>query len=161
MPDIISDGQTKVLWVTTIATPSAPTSAELTAGVALELLITPDGFNITPTQDMVDTSSLASTQDSEVPGRYKETGDLTFKQQGYTAAPWMTFDDTTPGVRPSGFLVTRIGKPSTTAIAAADKVTVRAVKVGRRNELPATKNEVVKFSMPVAIQQTLQAVAVV
>jgi len=161
MADIISDGMTKVSWVTTITSVTAPTAVELNAGIALESFITPDGLNITPTQDMVDTSSLASTQDSEVPGRYKETGELVFKQQGYAGPPWKTFDDTTPGVRPAGFLVTRIGKPAASVFAAADVVTIRSVKVGRRNELPATKNEVVKFSMPVAIQQTTQAVAVV
>lgn len=161
MPDIIADGMTKVSWVTTIATPTAPTATELNAGIALETLITPDGYGITSTVDRVDTGSLASVQDSEVFGRKKDGGPLTFKYQGDAVPPFSTFAPAA-GVLPAGFLVTRFGVPQGTAFAAAQKVDVMPAQAGYRQRNPSTKNEVMKFVVEIAATGPVQqSVAVV
>ena len=41
---VLDDGKTKVVWMLTCATQTAPTAAELLAGVDLETFITPDGL---------------------------------------------------------------------------------------------------------------------
>lgn len=162
MPDIISDGMTKVSWVETLAAPGAPTAVELNAGVSLEDLITPDGYGMTTTQDMVDAGSLASTQDTELMGRHKDSGALTFKHQGDAEVPWTTFEDVTPGVRPTGFLVTRFGIPAGVTFTTGQKVDVMPAQAGYRGRLPSAKNEVMKFTVPIAATgATLQSVAVV
>lgn len=152
MADLISDGLTKVSWVTTISNTSAPTAAELTAGVSLEGYLTPDGFGITTSTDAVDASSLASTQDAEIPGRRKDSGSLTFKNQGESAAPWTTFAS-----RPSGYVVARYGVASTTAFTAAQKVHVWPATAGDRQPQPSAKNEVLKFMVPIFVTGTVQA----
>ena len=65
MSDLISDGMTRVHWVTTIANINAPTAAELTAGNDFTARITPDGLKLDPSTADVDTSSLASTFDTK------------------------------------------------------------------------------------------------
>ncbi|WP_226962639.1 hypothetical protein [Streptomyces sp. C8S0] len=47
MSDVIVDGKTRVYWVTTISSISAPTVAELDAGIDFTERITPDGLTIT------------------------------------------------------------------------------------------------------------------
>lgn len=151
MADILADGMTKVSWCTTISNTSAPTAAELTAGVALESFITPDGYGMSTTTDAVDVGSLASTQDAELPGRRKDSGSLTFKHQGDAAAPFSTF-----AARPAGFLVTRFGVAATTAFAAAQKVDVFPATAGDRLRMPSAKNEVLKFQVPIMVTGTAQ-----
>lgn len=146
MPDIISDGMTRISWVASISNAGAPTVAELNAGVALESLITADGLDTPTTSDRVDNSSLASTQNTELIGRRTDQPTLTFKQQGKTAAPWTTFAG-----KPSGYLVRRTGVAASTAWTASQKVTVMPVQAGYRNELAAAKNEVEKFSVDFAV----------
>jgi hypothetical protein len=157
MADIIADGMTKVSWVTTIATPTAPTATELNAGVGLEGFITPDGYGMSTATDAVDVSSLASTQDAELPGRRKDSGSLTLKHQGDAAAPFSTFAS-----RPTGYLVVRFGVASTTTFAAAQKVDVMPAVAGDRQRMPSAKNEVLKFQVPIMVTGTAQvSVAVV
>jgi hypothetical protein len=152
MADIISDGMTKVSWVTTISNAAAPTAAELTAGVSLEALLTPDGLGISTSTDAVDASSLASTQDAEIPGRRKDSGNLTFKDQGEAAAPFTTFAS-----RPAGYLVVRRGIAAATAWTAAQKVHVYPAQAGDRQPQPSAKNEVLKLVVPLFITGTVQA----
>jgi hypothetical protein len=148
MGDIISDGMTKVTWVLTIADPAAPTATILNAGVSLEALITPDGYNITQTVDRVDAGSLASTQDAELIGRTKSGGSLTFKHQGDDNPPWTTFAKVS-NAYPRGFLVTRFGVPAIQPFAADDSVDVLPVE-GIRGRLPSAKNEVMKFTVEIS-----------
>lgn len=142
MADIISDGLTRVSWVTTIANTAAPTTAELNAGVALESFITADGWNASTSTDAVDNSALNSTQNTALPGRRSDSIELTFKQQGKTAAPWTTFAG-----NPAGYLVRRSGVAATTAWAASQKVTVYTVSAGFRDEKAPAKNELEKFAV--------------
>lgn len=155
MADLISDGLTKVSWALTCSSTGAPTAAEATAGVSLEAFITPDGLDISRTTAMVDTGALNSTQDSEVPGRRKDSVTLTFKHQGDANAPYTTFAPVA-GVRPSGYLFVRYGVVSTTAFTAAQKVDVYPVQAGDRQRIKSAPNEVLKFAVPLAVNGVVQ-----
>ena len=69
MSDIISDGYTRVSWVSSISNTAAPTTTELNAGVALESYITADGYENGVTTAKVDTTALNSTQNTAAAGR--------------------------------------------------------------------------------------------
>lgn len=157
MPDIVIDGNVKVVWCTSIASIAAPTTAELNAGTALESFITPDGFDIKTDNAEVDTSSLASTQNSANIGRRSDAIMLTFKQQGKTAAPWTTFAG-----KPQGFLVVRRnGIASGTAWTSTQKVTVYTAQVGDRAELSPAANEMDKFQVKCVISGAVNDTAAV
>ncbi len=83
MPDITSDGKTRVAWVTSIANINAPTTTELTAGILLQGTMTADGLmNMKPTTADVNTNSLASVFDTNVNGRVSFSNPtLKFKRQ--------------------------------------------------------------------------------
>jgi hypothetical protein len=142
MADLISDGMTKVIWVTTISNTAAPTVAELNAGQTLEAWITPDGLGLTTSTDPVDNTSISSVQSTQVAGRRSDEIEITFKQQGQAAAPWTTFAS-----RPVGYVVIRRGVATATAIANPQKVQVFPAQAGDRQMLSPAPNEVEKFSV--------------
>lgn len=162
MAKMLADGNVKVTYVVTIANLAAPdVSAELTAGssVALECLITADGFNISVDEAVVSLPALCETFDAESPGRAKYAIDLTCFRHIATVddKAWTTL---LRGL--SGFLVVRYGVAVTTAYAAADKLLVFPVTFGERKPLPTEANGGVKFSSHayVTSQPQLDAVAV-
>ena len=69
MADVVIDGYIRVSSVPTIANLAAPTTAELNAGVAYEMLLTQDGLNgFASTTNWVNNSALGSTFDTQLPG---------------------------------------------------------------------------------------------
>jgi hypothetical protein len=142
MADIVGDGMIRVSWVTTISNTAAPTVAEINAGVSLEGLITPDGYNVTTSEAEVDNSALNSTDDTRLPGRRADSIEITFKHQGDGAAPFTTFAS-----KPVGYIVERTSVAATTAFATSQKVRVFPVQAGNRNKLARAANEVEKFSV--------------
>lgn len=154
MADIISDGMTRVSWVSTISNTAAPTTSELNAGVALESFITPDGLKITTGTDGVDNSSLVSTQSTQVAGRRSDQLELTFKQQGQGAAPWTTFAS-----RPNGYLVVRRGVAAATAYASSQKLQVFPAQAGDRQMVSPAANEVEKFVVSFFVTAVVQDAA--
>lgn len=156
MPDIVSDGQTRVSWVTTISNSAAPTTAELNAGVALESFITPDGYSISTSTDTVDNTALNSTQNSALAGRRNDDISLTFKDQGRSAAPWTTFANV-----PTGYLVVRRGVASSTAWTASQKVSVYPCQAGYRQDEAPAANELQKFTVNFIISGAVNDAATV
>ena len=149
MADIISDGMVKVGWVTTLSSLTSPTATQITAGVDLESFLTPDGLEITESDEMVNTDSLNSTFTTEKIGRTTVEISLTFKHQGLGNPPWTTFAS-----RPSGFLVVRYGVAATTDWAASQKVDVYPATAGDRADQQVAANEVARFQVPVYITGT-------
>ncbi len=143
MADIINDGMTKVAYVATISDTAAPTVAELNAGVALEGYLTE--FAHDSSNESVDTTALSSTYETALPGRRTLETSLTLKFQGATAEPYSTLAGT-----PDGYLVVRRFVASTTAWTAGQTVEVHTVQYGQRRMMPASANEVLKFSVDVA-----------
>lgn len=145
MPDLISDGKTRVVWMTSCANINAPTVAELNAGLDLTKRITPDGLKIDPSTADVDTSSLASTFDTKTVGRVGFDNELTIKRgdNGTDDAPYSTLKY---GV--SGYLAVRRGVNYSTAWATGQKAEVYPSTCGEPQNSSPAANEVMKFVSP-------------
>jgi hypothetical protein len=149
MSDLISDGNTKVSWVATIANINAPTAAELNGGSDWTTRITPDGLKTDPATADVDTSSLGSTFTTNQPGRRAYTVEVTFKR-----GTLGTSDDqpyTTLVYNAAGYLVVRRGVAYGTAYATGDKVEVYPVSAGEAQNIAPAANEVSKFMSPLKV----------
>ncbi|MER6531155.1 hypothetical protein [Streptomyces sp. NPDC001508] len=148
MADLISDGKTRVAWLSTVANINAPAVAELTAGADYTKRITPDGLKLDPSTADVDTSSLASTFDTKTVGRVGFDTELTFKR-GDTPTDDAPYSTLKYGV--SGFLVVRRGTAYTTAWATGQKVEVYPVTCGEPQNSSPAANEVMKFVSPMKV----------
>lgn len=148
MADLISDGKTRVYWVSTISNINAPTTAELNAGSDYTARITPDGLKIDPSTADVDTSSLASTFDTKTVGRVGYDTELTFKR-GSTGGEDLPFTTLKYGV--SGYLVVRRGLDYATAWAATQKAEVYPITCGEPQNVSPAANEVLKFISPMKV----------
>lgn len=140
MADIISDGKTRVTWLTSLASTTSPSAAALTAGTALESFITPDGLAIELGDDEVDTSALNSVFSAARAGRGTVSVEITFKDQGRANPPWSTF-----AARPSGYIVVRRNVDVATAYGAGQYVEVYTVTAGDRQPQAPAANETQKF----------------
>lgn len=147
MPDLVSDGFTKVSWVPTISNINAPTTAELGAGTSLESFITPDGLKIDPSTAKVDTSSVNSTFNFAKAGRTDFDIAVTLKRQTGTD----TVFTTTLRKNQTGFLVVRRTVASSTAWTAAQKVEVYPVECGEPQLASPAANEVQKYTVPMTV----------
>ena len=143
MADLISDGNTKVAWVTSIANIQAPTAAELNAGNDWTTRITPDGLKTDPTTADVTTSSLASTFDTNQPGRRSYVCEVTFKR-GTTVQEDQPYTTLVYGT--AGYLVVRRGTLYSNAFATSDKVEVYPVTASEPQNVAPAANEVMKFT---------------
>lgn len=148
MADLISDGKTRVAWLSTCANINAPTVAELNAGADYTKRITPDGLKTDPTTADVDTSSLASKFDTKTVGRVGYDNELTFKRGDNPTddAPYSTLKY---GV--SGFLVVRRGVDYATAWAVGQKAEVYPTTCGEPQNSSPAANEVMKFVSPMKV----------
>lgn len=158
MSDVINDGKTRVAWVSSIAAISAPTVAELEAGLDFTERITPDGLNIPAETADVDNSSLASTFTTNRAGRRSFSPEVTFKRGDDAGddAPWSTLTYQT-----MGYLVVRRILPYTTDWAAGQEVEVYPVECGERNTIPPAPNEVAKFTSQMKLREEPNTAAVV
>ncbi|MFE7398852.1 hypothetical protein [Streptomyces sp. NPDC057557] len=148
MADLISDGKTRVVWLSTIANINAPTVAELTAGADYTKRITPDGLKLDPSTADVDTSSLASKFDTKTAGRVGFDAELTFKR-GDNPTDDAPFSTLKYGV--SGFLVVRRGVDYATAWTIGQKVEVYPIICGEPANTSPAANEVMKFVSPMKV----------
>lgn len=151
MPDSIADGRTRVAYVPSIASLSAPTTAELNAGILLHALLTPDGLiGFEATTAPIDTTGLSFTYDTSDTGRDSFSGTmLRFKKQTSGDTTY-----TTLGVKGvTGHIVIRRDVDAGTAWASSQAVEVYPIKTGRRRNLPPEKNSVRKYEVPVFIYQ--------
>lgn len=151
--DLVNDGFTKVTFVPAspgIADIKAPTVSELTATgcIDLETRITPDGYKNDVSSASVDTSSLASTFDTTEEGRSSFDTALTLKRGD--DAPDNDWETKLP-FRAAGFMVVRRDVVRTAAYAAADKVEVFPVRVGRWQPVSPAANSVQKITVPLRV----------
>lgn len=158
MSDLISDGKTRVAWLSTVANINAPTVAELTAGADYTKRITPDGLKLDPSTADVDTSSLASTFDTKTTGRVGFDVELTFKR-GDTVGDDAPYTTLKYGV--SGFLAVRRGVAYDTAWTAGQKVEVYPITCGEPQNSSPAANEVMKFVSPMKVTDSPATAATV
>jgi hypothetical protein len=159
MADSLADGQTRVAYVPSIASQSAPTTTELNAGILLQSLITPDGLiGFEPTTADVDTSALNSVYSTVDIGRDSFSGTmLRLKKQttGDTAYTTLGSRGTT------GFVVIRRSVAETTAWTSTQAVEVYPIKTGRRRRLAPEANAIEKYEIPMKIYQAPNIDAVI
>lgn len=148
MADIISDGRTKVAFVTTIADITAPTVTELGAGTELQHVITPDGLvGFEATTAEVPNDSLASTFDTKTIGRDSFSGTLLrLKKQATTDT---VYDLLTKGT--SGYIVIRRDLPESDPWAASQDVEVYPVICGQTRLLAPEANTVRRYEVPTMV----------
>lgn len=149
MSDLINDGMTTVWWVTSISNIHAPAAAEITAGNDWTPRMTPDGLKTDPTTADVDTSSLASTANTNEAGRRSWDIELMFKRGTLGTsddAPYRTL-----AYKTRGFTVVRRGVAYGTAATAGQQVEVYPVVCGERANTAPAANEVGKFSSPMKL----------
>lgn len=148
MPDIPSDGRTRVYWVTSIANQNAPTAAELNAGTDLTSTITADGLNgFNPDTAAVDTSSLASIFTSNVNGRVSFSSTrLRLKRQSGTDTIFTTLVMDT-----AGFIVIRRSITQATAWATAQAVEVFPALIAQVSRMDPEPNSVERYELPIMI----------
>ncbi|MFE3452380.1 hypothetical protein ACFXJ8_26000 [Nonomuraea sp. NPDC059194] len=141
--DLLGDGNVAAYFCLTIANVSAPTAAELNAGVALQEYITKDGLGISPEQAAVDNTSLASRDETEDAGTVKYSIELTCKRKEVSAedVAWNTLTD-----RTLGYLVVRRNLAHETTFVAGQRVEVYPVRCGRPNMLPPELNAAQRFT---------------
>ena len=147
MARLLCDGYTKVTWVpaiASIAAPKASTELSVAGSVDLQSYLTPDGFNLTNSEAVIDASVLSSTAEYEQPGRYKIAIDLTMQRDGTALSDkaWTTMVRST-----SGFLVVRRTALESVAYTVADVVEVYTVTVGKRMMHKPAKNSLATFSV--------------
>lgn len=135
-----SNGKIKVWWVPTAnvtgtedAWIAAPDISDLAAAGSVDLTqaIAWDGYELGATDsNKIDDRGIIDTGAVQERGFAQFAGSLTFfrgvtsETTGAYYNAFETFKAATDGTRPNGFLVTRIGVPASTAVAAAQKLNV-------------------------------------
>jgi len=158
MSDVISDGKTRVAWVSSISNIAAPTTTELNGGLDLTARITPDGLKVDPTTADVDTSSLASTFDTTEVGRVKYSSELTLKR-GTTGPEDLPYTTLVYGVH--GYLVIRRTIAYGTAWTSGQQVEVYPAVCGERANKSPAANEVAKYMVPIKVYSAPATSAVI
>lgn len=148
MARYVHEGNTKVVFATTIANKAAPTVLELNAGTDLSTLLTKDGLQTPDTQNMVDSSTLADTFDAQVVGSWGGSISLTGFRDSVAANDDL-WDLAVYGT--NGFLVIRRGVAYSTAWAAGDRVEVYPVEFHEPVPNQTSANEEVRFSVGMAV----------
>jgi hypothetical protein len=148
MADIVSDGRTRVSWVTTIANIAAPTVAELNAGILLHDTLTSDGLiGFSPETATVPTTSLASTFNTSRNGRTSFTGTMfRLKKQDGTDTIFTTLIKDA-----AGYAVVRRSVLATTAWTIADKVQVYPAVCGEVSFVDVEENTLERYEVPLNV----------
>lgn len=158
MGDITVDATTKVQFCTSVADITAPTEAEIGAGISLEGTMTPDGLmGFEASTTAVDNSSLKSRFNTTRPGRTSFTDTaLQFKKQDGTDTIWNTLVRDT-----EGFIIVRRYVDADTDFAADDKVSVFPIACGDTIDITPAANEVAKWKVQTFITEEPELRAVV
>lgn len=121
MSDFVWDGKTRVWWLTSCSSTSAPTVAEINAGVDLTQKVTKGGIKgFGVTNNTVPADNISTTFAGKRPGTWSTDPTLEVLDDDGTDTVWNAL-----GTRDTaGFLVIRKGVAYTTAVAAAQKVSV-------------------------------------
>lgn len=144
MGDIVATGKLKWTWVLTIASITAPTAAELNAGVDLQTKIMKGGLDEKHDQSAVDNTHISSLKETEEAGTSKDEMVVTFKRDDVTLSD-IAYNTLVPGQL--GYAVLRRDKLHTTAYAAGDVVSIYPSRCGVRMPEPNTINEPLQFKM--------------
>lgn len=148
MTDIVSDGNTRVYWVTSIANIAAPTTSELNAGIALQGTMTPDGLvGFQPETADVPNRKLNSRFNTVDTGTVSYSGvALRFYKQTGTDT---IYDTLLYGT--AGYVVIRKSVAETTAFASSQKVQVYPAKCGETAWMDPEQDTEERYEIPIKI----------
>lgn len=156
-----ADGYLGVLWVPTIAVPTAPTAVELTAVSVVDLscYLVGGGFMNTLDESTVDDPRLCSRQIYERPGKFKfglglsyvHNPDSPSDNEAYLALSYLT----------EGFVVARYGVPFDDTYVATDIVDVYPGQCGKQLKITPEDNSVLKVLQKIFITGAVSEDAVV
>lgn len=148
MPRYVHEGNTKVTFVSTLASKTAPSAATLTAGTDLSTLLTKDGLQTPDSQNMVDSSTLADTFDAQVVGSWG--GSITL--QGFRDS--VDADDDLWNLAvygTTGYIVIRRGLPYSDAWASGQKAEVYPIEFHEPIPNSTAANEEARFTVGCAV----------
>lgn len=138
-----------VLFVEDIADPSAPTVAELAAGVDLSHYVPKDGFDPGIADNQIPTGAIDTTFDAEVQGSYGSKLKIDFMRDDNTDVAWETLPRNT-----IGYIVDRPVLHQSVPIAAGQLVNVKPVESGSRMPQKSATNTMQRFSVAFAVTDT-------
>lgn len=146
MAPYVYEGKTRIQWVTTISSKTAPTVAELNAGTNITSYVTKDGLTTPATQNMVDNATIAETFDAQVVGSWGGALELMMRREYPTDTAWdlLSYGD-------SGYIVVRRGIAVSTAYAAGQKVEVYPAQAHQPVMEPSAANEQQRFKVAFAV----------
>lgn len=162
MGDINIDGRVRVGWVSGvsgIASIAGPLVAELNAGLRLDTIMTPDGLQgFEGDTAAVDSSSLSSSQNTNIAGRISRDGmALRLKKQDTADTAFTTLQ-----YRVDGFVVVRRGGiDANTAWTAGQAVAVYPVQCGEYKPLPPEGNSMDRYDVPLFLRAIANTRAVI
>lgn len=148
MPDIVSDANTRVSWVTSIANIALPTAAELNAGLVLHSTMTADGLvGFRPETADIPNTKLDSDFNTVDVGRTNLSGTMLrfFKQSGTDTI----YDTLTKGT--AGYVVVRRSLAASTTWIAAQKCQVYPAKCGETAWLDPEENTDERYEVPIKV----------
>ncbi len=142
MASVAAETKVKVYWATTVASTSAPTVANISAATNISSFIMKDGVNISLSQNMVDTATIADLFETQAVGSYGGTIELTMKRDDASDTAWNLWVYGTNGF----LIVSRYGTPITSS-----KVEVYPAQMHQPVPIQPAGNEVQKFTGMAAI----------
>ncbi len=160
IPGTPVDGNTRVMWVPTIANTAAPTAAEISAGVDVSCYLTADGWNTSLSETTTSDKRLCQSQDFEGKGRFSRSLDIKYIENPAGTVNNLAYTTLVPGT--TGNFVVRRGLPYATAIIATHKVNVWPVTMGEYDPQPPEENSVFKVAQKTFVtgKVTLQVAVV-
>jgi hypothetical protein len=150
------DTLTRVDWVVTLSSTTAPTAAQLNAGTNLSTLVTKDGVNVSLSNNKVSTATIATITDTEVPGSTGASVTLTGLRDDSADTFWNLAVYNT-----AGFVVIRRGILYSTSYSAAQKVEVYPAKMFNPIPAPSAANTSQTFTVEFAVTGEIQLKATV
>jgi hypothetical protein len=142
----VSEGKTNVYWCTAIASKTAPTVAEITAGTAIVGFTTKDGIQVNINGNKVDSATLAETFDAQVVGSWGADVSLKLFRDNTADTAWNL-----AVYGANGFLVIDRFRNSGTLPSVGNKVEVWPAQMGQPAPGNTATNEVMTFELPFAI----------
>jgi hypothetical protein len=153
---IPADGNVKVTYVVSIASPSAPAASELTAGTSIDLQCYLNEFSPGTDQGSIPDQRICQTQDNERPGRKKETLEVTYVYQAQSPAATDNKAQATLAEGTAGYIAARWGMAQATAWAAGQYADVWTVTAGVPVKMPPEADGLLRIKQKLFVTNTVQ-----
>ncbi len=158
MARLVPDGNTKVHIVDSIASLTAPTIGEITAGTEVTPFLTPAGLDTPQEGTDADTSNLSSPRDKSIPATIGGELQGEFYRDDASDDAW----DNQARLTTTNIVVARFGGSGTdNAIQATDVVEVWPVRISQRSDARLTRGEALRFVVTYSLSADPELAAVV